>query len=89
MHAKRPRKNSRMFHRLFAYFVKADDAIPDHFADGFDDDHHEFKQLETQLGEMLDHFSVWRRRHPRPRPWAGIPGGAQGLFRWRRPPRCR
>jgi hypothetical protein len=57
-----------MFHRLFAYFVKADDAVPDHFADGFDDDHREFKQLETKLGGVLDLFSVWRRRHPRPRP---------------------
>ena len=53
--------------RALAYFVKANDAIPDHFADGFDDDHREFKRLETKLGGMLDHFAVWRRRHPRPR----------------------
>ena len=54
--------------RASAYFVKANDAIPDHFADGFDDHHRESKPLETQLGGMLDPFSVWRRRHPRPRP---------------------
>lgn len=53
--------------RALAYFVKTHDAIPDHFADGFDDDHREFKALEEKLGGLLAHFEVWRRKHPRPK----------------------
>lgn len=50
-------------HRALAYFVNHRDAIPDHFEDGLDDDHREFRQLEERLGGMLDHFEVWQKRH--------------------------
>ena len=49
--------------RALAYLVKTHDAIPDHFEDGYDDDHREFKNLEAKLGGLLDHFQIWQRRH--------------------------
>lgn len=51
--------------RALAYFVKNGDAIPDHFEDGFEDDHREFVQMGERLGVLLDHFDVWRSRRRR------------------------
>ncbi len=48
--------------RALAYFVQAGDAIPDHFADGFDDDHREFVQMGELLGPVLEHFAAWTAR---------------------------
>lgn len=50
--------------RALAYFVKNGDAIPDHFEDGFEDDHREFVRMGERLGVLLDHFEFWRRRRP-------------------------
>lgn len=47
--------------RALAYFIKNGDAIPDHFEDGFEDDHREFVRLGERLGVMLDHFEAWHR----------------------------
>ncbi|MCC6234696.1 MAG: hypothetical protein IT580_18785 [Verrucomicrobiales bacterium] len=47
-------------HRAIAYFVKAGDAIPDHFEDGLEDDHREFVALGEKLGGMLEHFEAWQ-----------------------------
>lgn len=52
--------------RALAYFVKCGDAIPDHFADGYEDDHREFAEMAKRLGVVLDRFELWRR-HQRPR----------------------
>jgi hypothetical protein len=49
--------------RSLAYFVNQHDAIPDHFEDGFEDDHREFRQLADRLGLLLIHFEGWRKRH--------------------------
>ena len=46
--------------RALSYFVSNHEAIPDHFADGFDDDHREFVILGEQLGPLMDHFEAWR-----------------------------
>ncbi len=46
--------------QALAYFVSGQDAIPDHFADGFEDDHREFTALADRLGPVLDHFSAWQ-----------------------------
>ncbi len=51
--------------RSLAYFVKNQDAIPDHFADGFEDDHRELVELGRRLGVLLDHFEAWQRRPSR------------------------
>ncbi|MBL9137266.1 MAG: hypothetical protein JNK85_15445 [Verrucomicrobiales bacterium] len=48
--------------RALAYFVKNGDAIPDHFEDGFEDDHREFVEMGEKLGVMLDHFEGWWRK---------------------------
>ena len=47
--------------RALSYFVKTHEAIPDHFEDGFDDDHREFVDLGDRLGVLMDHFEVWQR----------------------------
>lgn len=52
-------------HRAIAYFVKAGDAIPDHFEDGLEDDHREFVELGERLGGMLEHFEIWQKRQAR------------------------
>lgn len=54
--------------RALAYFIKAGDAIPDHFADGFEDDHREFVEMGRRLGALLDHFEAWHRHFGRPKP---------------------
>lgn len=54
--------------RALAYFIKTGDAIPDHFADGFEDDHREFVEMGRKLGALLDHFDAWRRHFGKPRP---------------------
>ncbi len=46
--------------QALAYFVSGQDAIPDHFEDGFEDDHREFTALADRLGPVLDHFSAWQ-----------------------------
>lgn len=46
--------------RALAYFISHEDAIPDHFADGFEDDHREFNDLANRLGPVLDHFAAWQ-----------------------------
>lgn len=48
--------------RALAYFVKNSDAIPDHFEDGFEDDHREFVLMGERLGVLLDHFEAWNRK---------------------------
>ncbi|MCC7376775.1 MAG: hypothetical protein IT581_19100 [Verrucomicrobiales bacterium] len=48
--------------RALAYFVKNGDAIPDHFEDGFEDDHREFVEMGEKLGVLLDHFEAWQRK---------------------------
>lgn len=61
---RKPRGWARMdpwLRRALAYFVKTYDAIPDHFADGFDDDHREFRELEERLAGTLLHFEVWEQ----------------------------
>lgn len=47
--------------RALAYFVRTGDSIPDHFEDGFEDDHREFVSLGNRLGALLDKFDHWRR----------------------------
>ncbi len=54
--------------RAMAYFVQSGDAIPDHFEDGYEDDHREFVALGTRLGALLDHFDAWNRHFGRRRP---------------------
>lgn len=44
--------------RALAYFLSHSDSIPDHFADGFEDDHREFLQLGERLGVLLDAFEA-------------------------------
>jgi hypothetical protein len=59
---RKPRGWSRVdpwLRRALAYFVKTHDAIPDHLEDGFDDDHREFRELETRLAGTLLHFEAW------------------------------
>jgi hypothetical protein len=51
--------------RALAYFVKSQDAIPDHYEDGFEDDHREFRQLEERLAGTLIHFDVWQQHRQR------------------------
>lgn len=51
--------------RALAYFVSNTDAIPDHFADGYEDDHREFLQLGERLGVLLDAFEAQKNK-PRP-----------------------
>lgn len=48
--------------RALAYFVQNTDAIPDHFEDGYEDDHREFVELGERLGGLLDHFALWWQR---------------------------
>lgn len=48
--------------RALSYFVSNNEAIPDHFEDGYDDDHREFVILGEQLGPLMDHFEAWRDR---------------------------
>jgi hypothetical protein len=47
--------------RALAYFVKTHDSIPDHYEDGFDDDHREFRSLEDRLAGTLVHFEAWHQ----------------------------
>jgi hypothetical protein len=48
--------------RALAYFVKSEDAIPDHEPTGFDDDHREFRDLAQRAELLLTHFEAHRRR---------------------------
>lgn len=48
--------------RALTYFVQAGDAIPDHHADGYDDDHREFLEMGERLGPVLEHFAAWQAR---------------------------
>lgn len=61
---RKPRGWARMepwLRRALAYFVKTHDSIPDHYEDGFDDDHREFRSLEDRLAGTLAHFEAWHR----------------------------
>ncbi|MBK9139864.1 MAG: hypothetical protein IPM17_14030 [Verrucomicrobia bacterium] len=76
--------------RALAYFVKSEDAIPDHHEDGFEDDHREFRQLEKRLAGTLIHFEAWyehRKRQEDATCHGRVESGTPSTSGRRQPPR--
>jgi hypothetical protein len=55
--------------RMIAYVRKDDDAIPDGWPHGFDDDHDLMRLTCNQLRPVLDAFKSWRLKRQVPRLW--------------------
>jgi len=65
----KPAERERLL-RVLAYVRKDEDAIPDSFTGGFEDDQREILAARLELSDLLQTFKAWRLRHQVPAMWA-------------------
>ena len=70
----RPEEREQLL-RMLAYVRKDDDAIPDTWPGGFDDDHDLMRWLCGELRSVLESYKAWHLTHRVPLLWsaAGVP----------------